>query len=81
MKKTNKKLPVTEVSKEIADIFSYLLIACSRLNIDLSSTFNNKLKKNIKKYPAKKFKNLNWEEDNREYQKARKAWEAKNSKK
>ena len=41
---------------EIADIFAYLLSLVNVMNIDLTSTFLDKMKKNELKYPASKFK-------------------------
>ena len=41
---------------EIADIFIYLLAFCNTNKIDISDALMKKMKKNIKKYPADKFK-------------------------
>ena len=41
---------------EIADIMIYAIAFCNRNNIDISSAIKQKIKKNIKKYPADKFK-------------------------
>ena len=41
---------------EIADIFIYLLAFCNANKIDISDALMKKMKKNIKKYPADKFK-------------------------
>jgi len=41
---------------EIADIFIYLLALCNTNKIDISDALMKKMKKNIKKYPADKFK-------------------------
>jgi NTP pyrophosphatase (non-canonical NTP hydrolase) len=60
-----------EVGEELADILAYILIAADRMKIDLSSSFIKKIEKNKKKYPAEKFQNLTWEEDNKKYQKSR----------
>jgi NTP pyrophosphatase (non-canonical NTP hydrolase) len=40
---------------EIADIFAYLLSIVNALDIDLTSVFLDKMKKNELKYPASKF--------------------------
>lgn len=68
---------IEEIKYELADILSYLLIACNRLNIDISSTFIKKIEQNSKKYPAKDFKDLPRQEDNNLYQKKIKDWEAR----
>jgi len=59
------------VGEELSDILAYVLIAAQRLDIDLGAAFLKKIEKNRKKYPAEKFQNLSWEEDNKLYQKAR----------
>ena len=41
---------------EIADIFIYLLAFCNTNKIDISDALMKKMKKNIEKYPADKFK-------------------------
>ena len=41
---------------EIADIIIYAIAFCNRNNIDISSAIKQKMEKNIKKYPADKFK-------------------------
>ena len=41
---------------EIADIIIYAIAFCNRNNIDISSAIKQKMEKNIRKYPADKFK-------------------------
>ena len=41
---------------EIADIIIYAIAFCNRNNIDISNAIKQKMEKNIKKYPADKFK-------------------------
>ncbi|MCP4761601.1 MAG: nucleotide pyrophosphohydrolase [archaeon] len=50
----------TAVKEEIADIFAYLLSIVNILDIDLSESYSNKMKKNELKYPTSKF-NGNYE--------------------
>ncbi|CAN5722267.1 nucleotide pyrophosphohydrolase [soil metagenome] len=45
-----------EISEELADVFSYLLLLCNDLDIDLSDAFIKKLEKSSKKYPVDKAK-------------------------
>ena len=40
---------------EIADIFIYVLAFCNTNKIDISEALINKMKKNVKKYPADEF--------------------------
>ena len=59
-----------EYAKRLIDILSYILIAFERMNIDLSSTFEEKMEKNRKKYSDKTFNkeaDLTWEDDNKIY--------------
>ena len=41
---------------EIADVMIYALAFCQRNNIDVSDAIKKKMEKNVKKYPAEKFK-------------------------
>ena len=41
---------------EIADVLIYSIAFCNENNIDIKQAIDSKMKKNIKKYPAKKFK-------------------------
>jgi len=41
---------------EIADVMIYALAFCQRNNIDVSDAIKKKMVKNVKKYPAEKFK-------------------------
>jgi NTP pyrophosphatase (non-canonical NTP hydrolase) len=43
-----------EISEELADVFSYLLLLCNELNINLSDAFEEKLQKSAVKYPVAK---------------------------
>ena len=45
-----------EVLDEISDVVIYAIAFCNRNKIDLSEAIKEKMKKNIKKYPAEKFK-------------------------
>ena len=47
-----------EALDEISDIVIYAIAFCNRNKIDLSEAIKQKMKKNIKKYPADKFKRL-----------------------
>ena len=47
----------TQISDEVADVFIYLISLINVLNIDLTSSFSNKMEKNKKKYSVKEFKN------------------------
>ncbi len=42
------------VKEEVADIFSYLLLLCDVLDVDLLEATKDKIKKNIEKYPVDK---------------------------
>ena len=44
------------VGEEIADVFAYVLSFASTMDIDLSSAFAEKMKKNAVKYPAAQFR-------------------------
>ena len=46
---------LSNLSDEIADVFIYLLSLINILNIDLTSSFINKMEKNRVKYPIKEF--------------------------
>ena len=46
----------TAVGEEIADVFCYLIAMCNVLEIDLSSTFERKMKLNREKYPIEEFR-------------------------
>jgi dCTP diphosphatase len=57
--KQSKKLSPEKLAKvkdEIGDVFNYLVRICSKLNIDLISAANDKIKKNEVKYPVEKAK-------------------------
>lgn len=48
-----------EISEEMSDILFFLIRLSQRYNIDLSSEFDKKIKKNAEKYPVDKVKGLN----------------------
>jgi len=48
-----------EISEELVDIFYFILRFAEKYNIDLSEELQEKIKKNIKKYPIEKSKGLN----------------------
>ncbi len=48
--KTNKK----EVGEELADVLYWVLLMSHDLELDISNTLEEKIKKNQKKYPIKK---------------------------
>ena len=50
----------SSISDEIADVFIYMISLLNILGLDLSQTFKEKMKKNIKKYSIKEFKNGNY---------------------
>ncbi len=56
---SNKEL-LENVSGEIADVFIYLLSLVNELDLDLTNSFVNKMKKNRQKYPTKEFNNGNY---------------------
>lgn len=43
-----------EIQEEIADVMMYCLMLCQKLNLDPIQIMNDKLAKNIAKYPAEK---------------------------
>ena len=45
-----------QIREELADILAYTLSFASSMNIDLSSSLGEKMKKNATKYPAAKFR-------------------------
>lgn len=48
-----------EIGDELADVLYWVLLTSHDLDIDLEKAFNNKLKKNAKKYPIIKAKGKN----------------------
>ena len=46
----------SEVEDEVADIAIYLIDFCNLYNVDLEKVILKKMKKNVKKYPAKRVK-------------------------
>ncbi|MEM9410065.1 MAG: nucleotide pyrophosphohydrolase [Planctomycetota bacterium] len=44
------------VGEEVADVFCYLMAMCNVLEIDVSSTFERKMKLNREKYPVEEFR-------------------------
>ncbi len=53
----NNENLLTNISDEIADVFIYLISLINSLDLDLSSIFINKMKKNRVKYSNKEFNN------------------------
>jgi dCTP diphosphatase len=47
---------LAKVKEEIGDVLNYLVLICSKLNINLISAANEKIKKNELKYPVGKAK-------------------------
>jgi NTP pyrophosphatase (non-canonical NTP hydrolase) len=43
-----------DISDELADVFSYLLIMCNELDINISDALESKLKKSAQNYPVEK---------------------------
>jgi len=44
------------IGEEIADVFCYLMALINELDIDLSRTFADKMRKNAEKYPADEYR-------------------------
>ena len=53
----NDKNVIENISDEIADVFIYLVSLINSLNVDLTSTFIRKMKKNEEKYTIEEFDN------------------------
>ncbi|MBD3354132.1 MAG: nucleotide pyrophosphohydrolase [Candidatus Lokiarchaeota archaeon] len=53
--KADKKL-LTSVEEEVADVIAYVLSICNALDLDITTIFRNKMKKNEIKYPKDLFK-------------------------
>ena len=47
---------IAAIRDELADIFAYVLSFASRMNIDLSSALEAKMKKNAIRYPAAEYR-------------------------
>jgi NTP pyrophosphatase (non-canonical NTP hydrolase) len=45
---------IENIKEEVADVLGYILLLCEELNIDLIKESNNKIDKNIEKYPIDK---------------------------
>ena len=45
---------IENIKEEVADVFSYLLLLCDNLDINLIDVTNKKIKKNKEKYPIDK---------------------------
>ena len=50
------------IRSEVADVLAYLLSICNALNLDLSDSYSEKMKRNEIKYPTSKF-NRNYEKE------------------
>lgn len=62
----------TEYAQKLIDVLSYVFIAFERLDMDLSTVFAEKMKKNKAKYSKSTFNkqaDLSWEDDNQIYNK------------
>ena len=61
-KESNAKMDKGELREnaidEIADVLIYSFAFCNRNKIDISKAINQKLKKNIQKYPKHKFQGI-----------------------
>ena len=53
----NDKELLENISDEIADVFIYLISLVNSLDLDLTSSFTNKMEKNKLKYPQDEFNN------------------------
>lgn len=53
--KTNKK----DIGEELADVLYWILLMSHDMDIDISKALNEKMEKNIKKYPVDKAKGTN----------------------
>ena len=51
----NDKELLNNISDEIADVFIYLISLINALDLDLSSAFVEKMKKNVQKYSTEEF--------------------------
>lgn len=61
-----------EYGQKLIDVLSYILIAFERMNLDVSTVFTEKMKRNRSKYSDGTFNkeaNLSWEDDNQIYNK------------
>ncbi|MBI28277.1 MAG: nucleotide pyrophosphohydrolase [Pelagibacteraceae bacterium] len=56
MNEESSEKTISKAKDEIADIFYYLVRICQKMNIDLEEAFFEKMKKNMTKYPAEKFR-------------------------
>lgn len=68
----NDETKKAEYAQKLIDVLSYVLIAFERLDIDLSTVFAEKMKKNKAKYSESTFNkqaDLSWEDDNQIYNK------------
>lgn len=45
---------IDDLKDEIADVLTYVIMLCDNNNFDMDEIINNKLKKNIEKYPVDK---------------------------
>jgi NTP pyrophosphatase (non-canonical NTP hydrolase) len=45
---------IENIKEEVADVFGYILLLCEELDIDLIKETNQKIDKNIEKYPIDK---------------------------
>lgn len=60
----NDPQKLAAVGEELADVLSYTLALANSLELDLSSTIRDKMKKNEKKYPAEEYRGRHGPADN-----------------
>ncbi len=54
----NEPESLAPVAEELADVFCYALAMANQLGIDISTTIEEKMKKNEQKYPADQYRGL-----------------------
>ena len=54
----NNNYDLTELSEELADVFTYCIMLADKLNLDPIEICRNKLEKTKKKYPVEKAKGV-----------------------
>lgn len=57
--KKDDEIDKERLKDEIGDVFYSLLLLANHYSIDIEKAFNDKLRKNIAKYPVEVFKNSN----------------------
>ena len=51
---STKPTSTEDLKDEIADVLTYIIMLCDKNNYDMDEIINNKLEKNIEKYPVNK---------------------------